>query len=478
MAAIDISMQRQSSPGKTNVIVGILEHIATFLSYPGVKIMTLVMALCDFKHRAIAPFASKIAGDGGLVRETTMSAEHSGNLLWQRVRILEWLVLGSGLLLQVLAMLPPSVAPGDPGIGLPVPPDSPALGIVSLLAIGLVACLLWLEKPKLSERARGFLLMAEVTLIGVAAIFAFPRFLALLTFTAVIKSLIKLKSPVWICVVVANAIAAMATIVYVHSQFLSGAGPTPPPVGPLPMAAVIWLSAIFDTGLAGLFCCLIVGERRAHEESERLLEQVEELTLKCERQRIGREIHDGLGHRIVSITLQLDVATKLFERDPNKALAAITLARLVADKSLTELREAVSAVRDVEFSLVKNLQQISAEVEQDSDIQMVLDIDEQLPELLPANINRELFAITKECINNARKHARATRIDVMFKRQVNGLKLSVGDNGVGIDKRRPEGYGMTSLRERAINCQGQLTIESRRDHGTLVTVLIAAERCA
>jgi signal transduction histidine kinase len=92
----------------------------------------------------------------------------------------------------------------------------------------------------------------------------------------------------------------------------------------------------------------------------------------------------------------------------------------------------------------------------------------QLGQRLPLIVERELWQIVREAIVNAERHSKASSIAVHGRRENGTITLSVRDNGVGIDPKRarPDSYGLTGMRERALRLDGDLTVRSLDTGGT------------
>ena len=106
-------------------------------------------------------------------------------------------------------------------------------------------------------------------------------------------------------------------------------------------------------------------------------------------------------------------------------------------------------------------------VERQSQIEAQLVSDPGI--ILPERLERELFLLTQEALNNALKHARATAIKVSLRRDDGSVKLTVTDNGGGFDSEETgNGVGLASMRARAARLGGELKIESQPGVGTKV----------
>jgi len=191
-------------------------------------------------------------------------------------------------------------------------------------------------------------------------------------------------------------------------------------------------------------------------------EEVRRLAATAERERIGRDLHDLLGHTLSLITLKLELSRKLIDRDPAAARAEIAEAEKVARHALAEVRSAVTGFRAAdlaaELAAARLLLESSA---------VALDYDE--PPALSPDIERPLALVLREAATNISRHARATRAEVRFSREGGQLRMRIADDGRGASG--AEGNGIAGMRERVRALGGSLAFASARG-GTTVDVAL------
>lgn len=196
---------------------------------------------------------------------------------------------------------------------------------------------------------------------------------------------------------------------------------------------------------------VIVGVESASSEKDIALqlshEEVRRLAATAERERIGRDLHDLLGHTLSLITLKLELSRKLIDRDPAAARAQIAELENVARHALSEVRSAVSGFRTADLAA----ELASAKLLLESSM-VTLDYDP--PPLLTPEIERPLALILREAVTNIARHARATRAEVRFVHTGTQLCLRIIDDGRG--GVRSEGNGITGMRERVQALGGSL----------------------
>lgn len=188
-------------------------------------------------------------------------------------------------------------------------------------------------------------------------------------------------------------------------------------------------------------------------------DEVRRLAALAERERIGRDLHDLLGHTLSLITLKSELAVKLFDRDPLAARREIVDVERVARDALGQVRRAVTGIRvaglDAEFASARLLLE-------SSDIR--LDYT-PVAASLPAEIETVLALTVREAITNIQRHARASHASVKLAIECGEVRLVIEDDGRAAKPVVP-GNGLSGMRERLQILGGHLEIESVRGQGT------------
>lgn len=208
----------------------------------------------------------------------------------------------------------------------------------------------------------------------------------------------------------------------------------------------------------------ITAQRRLEEE---ILKAAE-----TERQRIGRDLHDGLGQALTAIGYLADaVREDLARRRQPEAAAVRKLGRLIekaADQSHAMARGLLLA--DVKRGgLAAALQELALHSQELFGVVCRYSGSVHVP-LLDANAASQLYRIAQEAVTNAAKHGKARRIDVRLATGKKGLCLSVRDTGIGISPKKQKGAGMglDIMRYRAGMIGATLEIASQPRRGTTV----------
>ena len=204
--------------------------------------------------------------------------------------------------------------------------------------------------------------------------------------------------------------------------------------------------------------------RKQQREAELRLSQdeVRRLAALAERERIGRDLHDLLGHTLSLITLKSELANRLFDRDPQAARREIADVERVARDSLAQVRHAVTGIRAAGIAAELASARLLLESNE-------IHFDYTLVDApMPVQIETALAMTLREAVTNAQRHAHATCVNVDLSAENNQLQLRIKDNGRG--GALVPGNGLSGMRERLASIGAQLRIESERGHGTVLTV--------
>lgn len=189
----------------------------------------------------------------------------------------------------------------------------------------------------------------------------------------------------------------------------------------------------------------------AHAELELAREREKELAVAEERVRLAREIHDGLGHHLTVLHVQLQAAEKLVNRDPERAAKAIGISRTVAQAALDDVRQSVSSLHQSPLdgrSLEQALVALVKAFEERAGITTRLELIGQLPALSSA-ATMTLYRAAQEGLTNVHKHANAQHALVRVQLTPQHVLLQVDDDGDGQGHGDGAGFGFTGLRQRA-----------------------------
>jgi two-component system, NarL family, sensor histidine kinase YdfH len=221
---------------------------------------------------------------------------------------------------------------------------------------------------------------------------------------------------------------------------------------------------------------LLVELAAANRRLTEYADQIEDLTLANERQRMARELHDTLAQGLAGLVLQLEAAdSHLSGGRPERAQTIVQQAMTRARATLAESRRAIDGLRG---RLPDDLtQSIPDEVEHfisSTGVPCALEVS--LPDSLSETARDFVFRTVAEGLTNIARHAQARHARVSIRSSGDVLEIEISDDGIGFDPARDmEGmghYGLTGLRERARQAGGTLEIRSDGGKGTTLMMRI------
>lgn len=202
---------------------------------------------------------------------------------------------------------------------------------------------------------------------------------------------------------------------------------------------------------------------RDRKRAELLLTQneVRRIAAVAERERIGRDLHDLLGHTLSLVALKAELASKLASRDAAAAEAEMHAVAHIAREALSQVRSAVSGMRATAIAgelasarLLLQAQGLTLSAELDA-----------VP--LPAEAESALALALREAATNVQRHAQARHVTVSLARDGDAALLQVADDGCGRPIR--PGQGLRGMRERIEALGGRLDVQAEPGRGTRLT---------
>jgi signal transduction histidine kinase len=214
-------------------------------------------------------------------------------------------------------------------------------------------------------------------------------------------------------------------------------------------------------------------------ENARLHEQLQRLAVVDERERISKDLHDGIIQNMYGVGLSLEDVPDLMVEDPVEATARVERAIDAIHLSIQDIRNFIFGLRPELLEGVSLVVGLVALVEEYRH-NMIVDLELRVPDAIiepPADVTGHLLAIVSESLSNVVRHSKATRASLDLTAQDDGatLQLIIEDNGVGFD---PAGVvklghqGLANTRARVADIGGNLTIDSRPGAGTRVIVRV------
>ena len=213
----------------------------------------------------------------------------------------------------------------------------------------------------------------------------------------------------------------------------------------------------------------------AHSRLQRYAEQAESLAVAEERNRLSREMHDTLGHRLTVSIVQLEGAGRLLERDIPRAGQMVQTVREQLVEGLAELRATLASLRDSGMSgtsLRKSLQTLVDEYAQATGLAVHLSIPDNLLALDEAR-RMTIYRASQEALTNIQRHAAAKAVWLTIEQSADAVTLCVEDDGAGMPTAEfTPGIGLRGMQERAQQLGGSLTIDTSPRGGVRLALTI------
>ncbi|HEY6348704.1 MAG TPA: sensor histidine kinase [Candidatus Angelobacter sp.] len=225
---------------------------------------------------------------------------------------------------------------------------------------------------------------------------------------------------------------------------------------------------------AGLFSILVGSvniyyeeRRRENRKLLRAQDEVERMAKIAERERIARDLHDVLGHTLSVIIIKSELAARIAEKDPARAICEIQDVERISRDALAQVR---STVRGYQARTLQAEMKQAATALEAAGVKVSCDF---LPTSLPPTHEGVLALALREGVTNVIRHARAHSCDLHL-RQVNGTyELEIKDDGAG--QLAPEGLGLSGMRQRVEALGGTLHREISSGTRLIVSLPLASQ---
>ena len=215
-------------------------------------------------------------------------------------------------------------------------------------------------------------------------------------------------------------------------------------------------------------------------ENTRLHDHLARLAVVEERDRIGRDLHDGIIQSLYAVGLSLEDVEALMADEPTEAAARVDAAIDAIHAAIGDIRHFILGLRP---SLTGSRDLIGglAAVVAASPLATTTDLEFD-PSAAPAWIvllddahTTELLHLAREALSNAARHAHADRVTVKLAGDDDEARLTIEDDGIGFDpdaEGDPGHQGLVNMRERAAAAGATLAVESARGSGTRIIVIV------
>ena len=214
-------------------------------------------------------------------------------------------------------------------------------------------------------------------------------------------------------------------------------------------------------------------------ENARLHEQLKGLAVVDERERISKDLHDGIIQNMYAVSLSLEDVPEIMDADRDEAAARVERAIDAIHLAIQDIRNFIFGLRPGLLEgapLVAGLASLINEYRYNTLVDLELRVPDAIKEPPPA-VTGQLLGIASEALSNLVRHAQASRATVGLTLGEGGhiAELWIEDNGIGFDPSRVGKLGhqgLANTRERAAEIGGSLVIASKPGSGTRVTVVV------
>jgi two-component system, NarL family, sensor histidine kinase DegS len=244
-------------------------------------------------------------------------------------------------------------------------------------------------------------------------------------------------------------------------------------------SAVEVLTLIWFLGLNFIIIYVLVylNEREvtSHREVVGLQSDLKDLAIVEERNRLAREIHDGLGANLSSLIIQAEYVSQLVKDEAvSREVADL---KSTAEEAIEELRRSLHMMRE-DFDLSAGIE----DYVKTFGLRVQLPVHFEKSGTALAKPSPEgslaLFRVLQECLSNAAKHAQAKNLHINMYFGTDWVTLKVRDDGKGFDTTLPKmgHYGLINMRERATKVGGSVTLESSLGQGCTIEFAVPLEK--
>ena len=213
-------------------------------------------------------------------------------------------------------------------------------------------------------------------------------------------------------------------------------------------------------------------------ENARLHEQVQELAVIRERDRIGKDLHDGIIQQIYAVALSLEDVPEIMAAEPEEAAARVDRAIDRLNVAILDIRNFIVGLglgEETGAGLVVALAALAEEAGRDSLVEIDVDLDsaDAVADALPPHVGMQLLQIAREAISNVARHSAARHATIRLAPERGGARLEVVDDGRGFDPGTAATaghFGLANMRERSAAIGATLETESRPGAGSRIIV--------
>ena len=358
----------------------------------------------------------------------------------------------------------------------PVPRGSTAFSIVILLLTAILVLNIFSSRMQAwigdEEKTHWvFLVISAVLILLISYVGLFYNIIFMLfMFAAQAFMMLKFRA--------AALLVGLTTLGYLLLLYLMG----------IPLDGIFELSFSLVVGMVFVITLSLVLVRyseqtaRVEKLNAQLLQaqqQVKELAAAEERVRLARDIHDGLGHHLTTLNIQLQAAEKLLDQKPEKAKEVLRISRQEAKAALEEVRHSVAVMRRNPLdgkTLIEAVQHLIRDIEGTLKAEIQFEAVDLPTGQMSPQVSNTLYRCVQEGLTNIQKHAQnASLVKIVFACVDDEIHLMMEDDGTQAAPDQIEsGFGLAGLRERVELLGGQMQTEKADRVGFKLSVQIKA----
>lgn len=196
-------------------------------------------------------------------------------------------------------------------------------------------------------------------------------------------------------------------------------------------------------------------------------ERLESIIRQNERDRISQDLHDNIGQSFSIITLKSELASKLINKDSQKAQQQLNDIAKTSREDLNLVRQIVTNLKEKTIA--------SAMIEEDNNLEVAgirqISINENSSENWPKNIQHVISAVIKETTTNVIRYSKADVMKLVFEEDTDNYLLEISDDGIGFKNQTDhKSYGLSGIKNRLLEINGNIEISSHNGVNLKITV--------
>jgi PAS domain S-box-containing protein len=201
------------------------------------------------------------------------------------------------------------------------------------------------------------------------------------------------------------------------------------------------------------------------------------LAQEAERQRVARELHDGVNQILSSTSYRLQSVEQQAETSDNALIRKVREAKDLVDRAMKEVRLISRNLRPSELDdlgLNAALRSLAGEFQERTGITTTIDA-QLFGKPVPPDVELTIYRIAQEALSNVQKHADARKVHLILRRGLTSISMKIRDNGKGFNptemrRGRSSGWGLDNMKQRAALFRGKVDVVSSESGGTEISL--------